>query len=629
MRRKLLLLCFSLLGLWGIVYCSFRAAGPSTSFQNHYAEVGTPLQVRSIGYPLGTSFSYQWKIDGNLIDCTASSYTPTQDDLEHFLSVTVTPYYGDPVILSMYCSSLPVFYLQAEEKITKASYVPGSLTVQGSSLFSNTDQLYDGAIQIRGRGNSTWDAYPKKPYKIKLDTAADLFGMGSSKHWILLANYADESLMRNKIAYDLSGAMGMPYVESTWVSLVYNGEYAGNYLLCEQIRLEKDRLEITDLADYPKKVVNALVSADVLPPDKQIPLQEFLETDLSWLSTGIFTYEDVSYDLTSYLTLPQLTGGFLLEIDWYYDKPSRFLTNGQPIMFDSPEYAYTNEELMAYTQEYFSAAFEAILNGDTFCSEYQGDLVSYSQLFDIRSLAQYILIQEIFFNYDGVGKSNYLYKDTDSLAYMGPIWDMDWSSGRTSTYRSPEQWWTVYCTAHFEERSWYGQVIKDPYFLSVLKEVWDESREQIMALIEPDGPIQQAYDYLYESGAANEARWPYEDGFSGSVDIFYDWMCERLTWLDRQFTSLDTLVASVGQWSHDPSIHVSFEEGQVSASVPYGATAVLYCNGLRFAEQPISSSLLCWNDPLRDTSAESDLITIRVYGPDGNLMGSNYTIRCD
>ena len=34
---------------------------------------------------------------------------------------------------------------------------------------------------IRGRGNSTWKI-EKKPYKIKLKNAADIFGLGENKH---------------------------------------------------------------------------------------------------------------------------------------------------------------------------------------------------------------------------------------------------------------------------------------------------------------------------------------------------------------------------------------------------------------------------------------------------------------
>ena len=61
---------------------------------------------------------------------------------------------------------------------------------------------------IRGRGNSTWGP-DKKPYKLKLDKKAELLGMGSDKHWILLANYYDISMLRNKFTYWLGNVLGL------------------------------------------------------------------------------------------------------------------------------------------------------------------------------------------------------------------------------------------------------------------------------------------------------------------------------------------------------------------------------------------------------------------------------------
>ena len=630
MHRKLLLL-ISIIFLFFFITYSYRADGPSVSFQNPYAEVGVSLKVKATGYPFGTDFTYQWYIDGKPISCFDSSYIPQQEDLESFISVTVTPSSNDePVSLSMYFSKLPVLYLNVEEEVLKDEYIPANLTVQSNSKYPNTQELYCGDIQIKGRGNSTWETYPKKPYKIKLDSSADFFDMGKSKHWLLLANYAEESLMRNKIAYDLSGILGMPYMESTWVTVIYNGEYIGNYQLCEQIRIEKGRIDISDLTDYPKKISSVLVKENIIAAEEKDSLQETLEQDLSWLSSGIFTYGDVTYDFTPYITLPELTGGFLMEIDWYLDKPSQYMIYGLPIMFDTPENAYTNEELMSYAHTYFEAAFGALLNSNDFYALYDDTLTSYTELFDVRSLAQYILIQEIFFNYDADSKSNFLYKEVSTPAHMGPIWDMDWSSGRTHTYRSVEQWWSVYYTDTVSDTLWYSQVIKDPYFLSVFKEVWDENREAILALVQEDGILQQTYEYLYESAVSNSERWFYEYGFQSSYDTFYQWMCERLAWLDEQFVSFDRLVQSVGQWTHDPSIEIHLNESQISAVVPYGSNAVLYYNGIRYGEQAVTeSTTLSWENPYPKNCSPSDVITIRIYDEDGLLVGSNYLDRRD
>lgn len=105
------------------------------------------------------------------------------------------------------------------------------------------------SMQMNGRGNASFSAGDKKPYKLKLDAKADLFGMGANKHWVLInATNADFTYMKNKLLYDLAANMGMKYVmQSVFVDVVMNGEYVGNYLLCEHVRVGKTRINIDDI----------------------------------------------------------------------------------------------------------------------------------------------------------------------------------------------------------------------------------------------------------------------------------------------------------------------------------------------------------------------------------------------
>jgi hypothetical protein len=99
-------------------------------------------------------------------------------------------------------TGLPIMYITSEAPIvSEEDYVNGTLKIDGNLVF--TDGLYNGNIQIRGRGHSTW-YQPKKPYKIKLASKSSILGMPADKEWALLANYLDKSLMRNDVAYELS-----------------------------------------------------------------------------------------------------------------------------------------------------------------------------------------------------------------------------------------------------------------------------------------------------------------------------------------------------------------------------------------------------------------------------------------
>ncbi|MBQ5397846.1 MAG: CotH kinase family protein, partial [Ruminococcus sp.] len=96
--------------------------------------------------------------------------------------------------------------------------------------------------KIKGRGNTTW-LKPKKAYNITYDSKVSIAGMNEGKKFSILANYQDDSLARNRILYDLSDAVGMPYAsDSRFVDFYSNGKYLGSYQLCEKIEVGKNTL---------------------------------------------------------------------------------------------------------------------------------------------------------------------------------------------------------------------------------------------------------------------------------------------------------------------------------------------------------------------------------------------------
>lgn len=56
--------------------------------------------------------------------------------------------------------------------------------------------------------------------------------MPKDEDWVLIANYADKTLLRNYTAYNLGEMIGMKYSpRMRYVDLFLNGEYLGNYLI--------------------------------------------------------------------------------------------------------------------------------------------------------------------------------------------------------------------------------------------------------------------------------------------------------------------------------------------------------------------------------------------------------------
>ena len=121
-------------------------------------------------------------------------------------------------------------------------YVKADITINGQGIYSD----FMGTAQIRGRGNTTW-SYPKKPYKIKLDTKASLLGLAAEKDWILLANYLDGMHSLNAVAMKIGQLLNMPFTNHIVpVEVTLNGQYQGCYMLTEQIEVKKNRVNIGD-----------------------------------------------------------------------------------------------------------------------------------------------------------------------------------------------------------------------------------------------------------------------------------------------------------------------------------------------------------------------------------------------
>ena len=92
---------------------------------------------------------------------------------------------------------------------------------------------------LKGRGNTTWERYDKKPYLLKLSAEDSLLGMSAGRKWVLLANASDSSKLRNKIVFDTANNILPGFApESRYIDLYLNGEYAGLYLLSQKIDYE-------------------------------------------------------------------------------------------------------------------------------------------------------------------------------------------------------------------------------------------------------------------------------------------------------------------------------------------------------------------------------------------------------
>ena len=320
---------------------------------------------------------------------------------------------------------------------------------------------------IRGRGNSTWDM-DKKPYKLKLDKKADLFGLGSNKSWVLLANAIDESLVLDRLVGWLGDQIGMPYTpRGVPVDLFMNGEYYGSYLLMEDVRIDKSRVDIDE------------VPAKAGDPD--------------------------SLDIT---------GGYLLGIDNKSDSSDDeyFTTSrGATYSYDTPEYEPPLTEAQKVQQAYIASFLDRVedaVYGDGLKNS-AGE--SIWDLMDARSTADMWWIQEFTINPDAyVTPSTYLYKLRDTLGsdgvrtigklHWGPLWDFDfvWNTLDTGMVEG------------FDNTSgsdWSVRLRQDPGYVELLKERWDVLDAALEELLKEGGLLDGYIAELSDSWDANDEVW--------------------------------------------------------------------------------------------------------------------------
>ena len=197
----------------------------------------------------------------------ASSLLTNKDDnlVADVVSDTSSNNITDIEVLEM-----PVFEIFTENSTpieSKREYINGKLSI---SNVSKNLELTNEPLQIRGRGLSSWYLIEKKSYRIIFKSKNNLLGQGKEKarNWTLLAMHYDKSFLRNEAAYFFASKLnGISFVSSSsFVELWLNGEYQGVYEVCDQIEVNKGRVDIDDSGE--EEDIGYLVEINLFPEDE-------------------------------------------------------------------------------------------------------------------------------------------------------------------------------------------------------------------------------------------------------------------------------------------------------------------------------------------------------------------------
>jgi len=384
-------------------------------------------------------------------------------------------------------TNLPTVSVHTEKNVIpydKVHQINAIITIisdKGKEVLTDT-----GTIRERGNGSRS---FPKRPYRLKFDEKHRVLDApAKAKKWTLVPNYSDKTLMRNMLAFELSRCMDMPYTPySQPVDVLLNGEYKGCYLLCDQIDVRKNRVNIDEMT----------------PED----------------STGT-----------------ALTGGYLIEIDNYATVETNWFRSkkGVPVTIHYPD----DDEITQKQHDYIEGIYNAMEE-------------NWRKHLDLNTFLRHFAVGELSGNTDTYfSVYMYKYRNNDTL-YTGPVWDFDLAfENDERTYPINDKTDYVFRSggslANSSLRSFISNiVVNDAAARQKLLQIWGEARGTILTEEHLTAYIDSVETYLQQAQVLNFKRWPVMDilvqknpaiwgDYTAEVQNVRRFLTERLAWMDNK-----------------------------------------------------------------------------------------------
>ena len=336
-------------------------------------------------------------------------------------------------------------------------FAGGGDTANGVYSFAKNKYI-NASATVKGRGWTSWYYYPKKSYTLKFEKKQGMLGLPAHTEWVLSANYADRSLIRNAVAMELAHNLGSEAVmDVRFVDLWVNGTYAGNYQLIEKVEVSKNRVDITKFKEN-------------LAPDK---VGYIIETNGHNKAEGEFGTWTNGQDadrpskwqkLNDAITLDPISGdmffdslhypGIIFNVNKPSDKSLANLSKNRQLKYLEYIYDYMDKTEAAIKSGKYSEA---------------------SKFLDMEAMAKWYLVEELAMNTDSqLHCSCYMYKDAGGKLKMGPVWDFDLGFGN-GKYANEKHVGKNY----LDGGRWFADLISMPEFRDIVKSVWKKSKTNI------------------------------------------------------------------------------------------------------------------------------------------------------
>lgn len=293
--------------------------------------------------------------------------------------------------------------------------------------------LLNGAnAEVKVRGNWT-TSYDKKPLRIKFEQSQSLLGLNNGatfKNWLLLAEYKDASMLRNKtalsVARELFSKDGLYASDAELVEVVINGQYWGVYLLAEQQQINADRVNITEAPEgYTGTDIGYLMEFDGYYMHEE-PLQQFFIDYVENAPLLPFDGEGGKRHMTC-LSHPvygrKKDIGISIKSDIYSEEQRDFIASFVNNVYHIMYYAAYEGTAYVFNKDYTQIEMTTDLSPEE----------AVSRVVDVQSLVDTYIINELLCDADVYWSSFYMSADfgpdgNKKLTFQAP-WDFDSAMG--------------------------------------------------------------------------------------------------------------------------------------------------------------------------------------------------------
>lgn len=358
--------------------------------------------------------------------------------------------------------------------------------------------VYDGNISVELHGQSSRD-FPKQTYRFELvdslgrDSTVQLLGMPKESDWMLYGPFTDRSQIRNKLVFELGSKLGSYQPRSRFCELVFNGQSVGLYYLMENIKRDKNRVNISKLK----------------------------ETDISGID---------------------VTGGYILK----YDKgggddiliPETTRKEYRRIMY--PRKDDLMPEQLAYITE-FIREYDSILLGNAFFDKVHG----FRKIASDSSLVDNIIINELSKNCDAYSVSSYFYKDREDLdnrIKFGPLWDFDLAFGN-AVFQEGDLTYGWQFDYPSNQKFQIRRIFEDTSIVHLFQARWHELRNNILSNESIFSMIDEMVTTFRPNIDKNYYVWPIIDKIPWSNASQYP-----VTSYEDEISKLKSFIADRTKW---------------------------------------------------------------------------------